>query len=370
MAKRGKTLEDKYIGPEPLFTGEEDFTDMGMWQKAAQWYNYYYQPKDYQPDVLRFSKEYCKYDKKKIAVLKKIKDWKFMPVHKAIKLFHRGWLYDDKKLNEIKDFIDDLYAKEKSQIDLEKETKPKAPVIPPAERTRKKVLETIYTDWDELIVEGWFDSKFEEKFHCYSRFKGHKLKGNAIDPFLRMIEPEYNAIKDAYDKTCDQAIEAYSHFTKGEKRKIMKQFEDCFADLEKLRNSFKAVRTTTIKKKKSSDAQVEKLQYCKEDDDIKLTSINPILIPGKKKLYVYNRKNRKLIQYTTTATDGFLISGTSIKNFDDESKQATLRKPEQILPDVLNKTELQISKLWSNITTKVDKPTGRINADCILMRVF
>ena len=61
MAKRGKTLEDKYIGPEPLFTGEEDFTDMGMWQKAAQWYNYFYQPKDYQPDVLRFSKEYSNY---------------------------------------------------------------------------------------------------------------------------------------------------------------------------------------------------------------------------------------------------------------------------------------------------------------------
>lgn len=369
MAKRGKTLEDKYIGPEPLFTGDEDFTDMGLWQKAAQWYNYYYQPKDYQPDLIRFCKEYCKYDKKKIAIVKKIKDWRFMSVHKKIKLHHRGWSYTPEQLDEAKDFIEDLVKVERANIKIE-EKKPKPPVIPPAERTRQKVIETIYNDWDEIIVDQWFDKNFEEKFHCYSRFKGHKLKGNAIDPFLRMIEPEYNVIKDAYTKSCDQAVEAYAHLTKGEKRKMMKQFEDCFDDLEKLRNSFRAVRTTSIKKRKSSDAQVAKLKYCEEDVDNKLTSINPILIPGKSKLYVYNRKNRKLMQYTTTATDGFLISGTSIKNFDDASKQATLRKPEDILPDVLNKTELQISKLWDKITTKVDKPNGRLNADCILMRVF
>jgi hypothetical protein len=37
---------------------------------------------------------------------------------------------------------------------------------------------------------------------------------------------------------------------------------------------------------------------------------------------------------------------------------------------VLNKTEKQIEKIWETLTTKIDKPTGRINADCILMRVF
>ena len=62
-------------------------------------------------------------------------------------------------------------------------------------------------------------------------------------------------------------------------------------------------------------------------------------------------------EYVTTATSGFEISGTSIKNFDKESsKQATLRKPDVILPDVLNRTEKQIEKIWNTLTTKIDTP--------------
>ena len=57
--------------------------------------------------------------------------------------------------------------------------------------------------------------------------------------------------------------------------------------------------------------------------------------------------------------------------FDKEdSKQATLRKPDEILPMILGKTEKQIEKIWDTLTTKIDNPTGRVNADCILMRVF
>ena len=51
-----------------------------------------------------------------------------------------------------------------------------------------------------------------------------------------------------------------------------------------------------------------------ENVDAKLISINPVLIPGKNKLYIYNCKNKKLQEYVTTSTSGFEISGTSIKN--------------------------------------------------------
>ena len=95
------------------------------------------------------------------------------------------------------------------------------------------------------------------------------------------------------------------------------------------------------------------------------------MIPTKNKLYIYNCKNKKLIEYVTHSTTGFEVSGTSIKNFDKvDSKQATLRKPDEILPMILGKTEKQIEKIWNTLTTKIDNPTGRVNADCILMRVF
>ena len=367
--KRGPSLDDKYLGPEPIYTAESEFTG-STWTYGAQWYNYFYKTKDYMPTTYQFAADVMGYDKKKISVLKRLKDWKFMKVNKIIKLYYRGFQYEDDKIEMCKDFIDELYKEALLLKKIEEKEKKAVVVITPAERTRRKVLETIYHDWDRVIVEGWFEENFKQTFSCYNRFKGHGLKGNAINMFKELLLPEYENIKAAYEKTCDDCIEGYSHISKGDKRKMMKQFEEVFDDLEKLRSSFKATKLPRAKKVKASDQQVAKLKYCEEDNDVKLTSINPVMIPGKNKLYVYNRKNKKLIEYTTSSVSGFEISGTSIKNFDKASRQATLRKPDEILPMVINKTEKQIEKVWDSLTTKVSRPAGRINADCILMRVF
>jgi len=367
--KRGPSLDDKYLGPEPIYTAESEFSST-EWTKGAHWYNYFYKTKDYMPTTYQFAMDYCGYDKKKISVLKRLKDWKFMKVNKIIKLYYRGFQYEDDKIEMCKDFIDELYKEALLLKKIEEKKKENIVVITPAERTKRKVLETIYHDWDRVIVEGWFDGDYKQGFSCYNRFKGHGLKGNAINMFKDLIEPEYENIKAAYERTCDDCVEGYSHYSKGDKKKIMKQFEDVFADLEKLRLSFKATKIPRAKKIKASDQQVNKLKYCTEDNDVKLTSINPVMIPGKNKLYVYNRKNKKLIEYVTDSIGGFEVSGTSIKNFTSASKQATIRKPDEILPMILNKTEKQIEKVWESLTTKISKPSGRVNADCILMRVF
>jgi hypothetical protein len=293
-----------------------------------------------------------------------------MRVNKQIKLLSRGWVYSDEQLEEIKAFIKAQYKIALKMQKIEEAAKVDVVVISPAERTRRKVLDTIYHEFDTQIVEGWLEGDFDKKFSAYNRWKMHGLKGNAIKMFRDMLEFEYNNINEAYEKTCDQCVEAYSHFTKGQKNKILKQFKEIFADLDRLKSSFKAEKLPRAKKVKASDQQVNKLKYCKENQEAKLTSINPILIPTKNKLYVYNCKNKKLMEYVCDSASGFVVSGTSIKNFDKESRQATIRKPDEILPMILNKTEKQIEKIWDTLTTKIDKPTGRVNADCILMRVF
>ena len=68
--------------------------------------------------------------------------------------------------------------------------------------------------------------------------------------------------------------------------------------------------------------------------------------------------------------NGFEVKGSTLYNWDEDmSKITTLRKPDEILPQILNKTERQITSLWDTFTTKINKPTGRINKDCILLRV-
>jgi hypothetical protein len=78
-----------------------------------------------------------------------------------------------------------------------------------------------------------------------------------------------------------------------------------------------------------------------------------------------------LAEYVCDSASGFEIKGSTIQNFNPKlSKITKLRKPDDILPQILNKTELQIAKVWKGLTTTIYEPTGRINNDCILMRVI
>ena len=147
--------------------------------------------------------------------------------------------------------------------------------------------------------------------------------------------------------------------------------EKIFDDIDRLRANTKVTKIPRAKKPKASDKQVEKLNYKVQDDEAKLVSINPIMIPGKNKLFVYNTKQRVLAVYSNDSASGFEVKGSTVYNWDEKfSMSTTLRKPDDVLPQILTKTEKQIEKVLSSLTTKVKKPTGRINKDCILLRVL
>jgi hypothetical protein len=381
MAKRRlKNADEAFMGPQPSYgvhnpvpTSEKD--RMNEWMKATRWFYYFENKKQSAETVQVYCTRILNFNKKQISNLKKLPDWKYrMKAYQAIAMQNAGWTgYPlDERLESVNAHLRAM-EKEGAKIKKEADKKPKVVPISPAVRMKRKVLDTIYADFDTMVVDKWMDDIFDKKeilFPTYSLLQLHKIKGAGLNMFRDLVQAEYDVVSDAYHKKCDQAVEAYSHITKGNKKKMLDLMDKIFEDIERMRTNSKATRTR-IKKPKTSDKQVEKLQYMTENVDDKLISINPVLIPGKNKLYIYNCKNKKLQEYVTTSTSGFEISGTSIKNFDKKlSKQSTLRKPDIVLPDVLTKTEKQVEKIWNTLTTKIDNPTGRINKDCILLRVF
>jgi len=378
--KRLKNADEAIMGPKPSYgvhnpVPKKEKERMTEWMKGTRWFYYFENKKQSAETVQVYCTRILNFNKKQISNLKKLPDWKYrMKAYQPIAMQNAGWT--GYPLDERLELVNEhLWAMEKEGAKIKKELdkKPKVVPISPAVRMRKKVLDTIYHDFDTMVVDKWMDGIFDKKevlFPTYSILQLHKIKGAGLNMFRDLVQAEYDLVYDAYHKKCEQAVEAYSHITKGNKKKMLDLMDKIFEDIERMRTNSKATRTR-IKRPKASDKQVEKLKYMTENVDAKLISINPVLVPGKHKLYIYNCKNKKLIEYVTTATSGFEISGTSIKNFDKESsKQATLRKPEDILPMILGKTEKQIEKVWKTLTTKIDNPTGRVNADCILMRVF
>jgi len=377
--KNRVTIEDKYLGPEPLWDEQnpqptDESEQRSEWNMGSGWYNYFYKPKDYIPYILQYAQDVHGYTKKEAMTLKVLEDWKLgQGLSRVARLHYRGWSHTPEQHATCALKLKEYMALALTYKVEAADKKADAPVmISPAQRSYNTMMDTIHGDWDDQVVDEWQKGNFKADFDVYTLWKTHGLKGNIIEAFKRKLQFEYDLVSDAYNKKCDQAVEAYDHITRGNQKKMITLLDKVFGDLEKLKVSFKATKLPRATKVKASDAQIKNLQFKQEDIESKIQSINPVLIPGKEILFVYNTKYKALAMYVTTATKGFEVSGTSIKNFEPSlSKSAKLRKPDDILPEALKCTQKQMEKrVWDKLTTKISEPTGRINKDCVLLRVM
>lgn len=372
MRGNRKSIEQISMGLEPSFTDKNQPTPekfQSAWADAANWYNYFYDVKDYAEYIIKYSEDVLGYSKGETATLNKLQPWVLNEQIRMICLLHfKGLKQPEIYYEKVKISIAAKLILASKIIEESKTTVSTKPVVSIQHRMKMKMYDTIYVDWD-YIIDGWIENDFNRSIDTYELFKKYELKGQTIKMFGDVVRGEYEVISDAVNKTCEQAVEAYSHIKLSNLKKMLKTMDDIFNDLDRLKDAAKAARVPRAKKPKASDLQVTKLNYCPEDIASKLQSINPIMIPTASRLYVYNVKTRKFTMYTSDTAAGFEVRGSTLYNWDEGSKMTTLRKPDEVLPMVLKKTVRQIDTLWQNFTTKVTNPNGRINKDCIIMRV-
>ena len=300
-----------------------------------------------------------------------------MTHHAATAFWYNNDLYknNDADGNTAKEFLNNLFDKmipliEKGKVIYEEKQKANNIVsISPAVKLMRKINNTIMQELLDL-EDKWIDGD-DATINIYDRFKYHGLTNTAISHVKPMIEGWLLDYEDAYYKRCDQAVEGYSHLKRSTLNHRIKVCKAMLEDLERIRAATKATRNVKVKRPKSVDKQVAKVQYKKEDNDFKIVSINPIQIPTKSRLYAFNTKSKMVIEYITESVNGFEISGSTIKNFSKGlSRTICLRKPLDFLPIVLQKTPKQIDAAWQTLKTKTKVPNGRINKDTILLRVL
>jgi len=304
-------------------------------------------------------------------------DWTFnFPYRAAVAFWYNSGLQADDNSEYWKAALDSRLAElvetgkalyyEKLQ---QKEDSANVVTLSPQQRLQKKISDTIMQDLLDL-EDAWIAGE-KASIDVYELFRKHGLSGSATKPVRRTVEGWLLDYSDAYHKRCEQAVEGYSHLKRPELNRRIKECENMLADLDRIQNAAKAQRKVKVKRPPSIDKQVSKIKYKKEDNEFKIVSIPPAQIVGKSRLYVFNTKYRRLTEYVTQDPKGFIISGTTIKNFDQEaSRTLTLRKPLDILPEVSKCTQRQLTKLLDDIKTKPAVPNGRINEDTVLLRVI
>ena len=112
------------------------------------------------------------------------------------------------------------------------------------------------------------------------------------------------------------------------------------------------------------------MKFKKEDTEYGIKSISAASIVNAQELWVFNTKYRKVQVYRAEDPKGLSVKGTSIIGWDvEKSGSKMMRKPEQIMAyPTMGKRE--INNAFKALTTMQQKVNGRINEECVLLKVF
>lgn len=241
--------------------------------------------------------------------------------------------------------------------------------ISPMERLKMKVDETVMQDIHDL-EDKWIENEKTPALDLFNLFKQYDLKGAATNIVKDKLNVWFNDYKAAYEKTDDYIVESYSHLKKTELKRRMVECGKMISDLEKLSATRKAVRKPRATKQKPIQKQVENLKYKQMDPTYKIESINPALIVGASKMLCFNTKTRKLTMLVCESTTGLQVKNTTVCGFtEDKSFTITIRKPDDVMEELLANTPHKLTKLFDGIKAKKAPASGRTNNDTILLRV-
>lgn len=141
--------------------------------------------------------------------------------------------------------------------------------------------------------------------------------------------------------------------------------------VEKVEKGVAAPVAKIAKKKKyiSPEAQVKHIKYLEHDKGLGVKSIDPIKIVGATTLWTYHIPSRMLTHYVAKDDKGLMVNRCSIENFSaTQSNTKKLRKPELVLPKVIQLSNGALKGLLNELTTKDARVTGRVNSQTIIMK--
>jgi hypothetical protein len=367
--------DDKYTGQEPTWDGVDtkEAYDRKL-SSALNFYNYYLDREDYLPIIHDYMVTQG-YGKKDLSMVKYVPktSGEVSVTGKLCRMFNQGSpdYYDYRKLvkGNINQLLNDAKSAKEAKVQKPVDAKPKPNVH---EIMKEKVRTTVLCELEGMLDEWTENTKPPvKKFPIAMVLRGENIPVSATGSIKDWLTKQRDEYKEAYDKTCPQMVEGYSYLGKPALRNRIKALDELLNELVLYKSSKTAARKPRVKKPKSAIKQVQRLKYLSESKDHAIVSCDSTRIIGANTFFTFNTKYRRLTVFKARNRDGFTVSGSTIKDFDEDTSFAiTLRKPNDYLPTIASKTEKQIEKALNGLKTKRKSANGRINQDTILIRAI
>jgi hypothetical protein len=360
--KRATSLATLKLGDEPSFVTEPSTAEL---TRALNWYNVCADdPEVRKAWVVEFlTRHGWKSDSIK-TVANKIK--KLVPTHSAVaRLFNRNQPLDLRYSAEALGYFEGVLSKQ-NEDDLDSDGNPIEKVAPAPKQVKNLAM---LVRMIEEEIEAIMETGDGTGRAIYTTLQAEGVSANAANQLKRVFAFQTEEFVELAGKKCDPELdEAYSHLFLATRKKLAAFMVQLNADLDSFAKVAKAVRKTRKPKPVKADKLVKRLKYKVKDDEYKIASVSPDKIIGAQWLWVFNTKYRKIAFYQA-GEGGFSVKGTTLQNYV-ASGQKTLRKPEQQLSGFTSGAVKALPKAFDAIKTASSEGNGRINEECILLRVF
>lgn len=356
--RRPKFADERWTGPEPENdVAIVDSNDL-RYGKALSWYNYYYDNEQAKAWLLEYMNN-NNYAETLIADVKSAPPIRTITtVGWTARLMLKGWTFPDKSMEKFNSHIQENASFAKRE---KNNNSPKV-VVNIQDKIAAKARE-LRGNLDEHIDKFVFDG-VDEKFSLYNFLQVEKPSPVGMNMILTYVTSLYQELlsKDGFEDVPTVKYKAWLKF-----------YKTLADDADRYHSNMKItrqVRKPRAIKVKPAAKLVEKVKFKKEDTEQKLVSINPVDIIKAQSLWVYNTKYRQLSVYHAIDDGGLSVKGTTVTQFDEKkSVSKRLRKPQEVLPQLLGAGKIALRSFMDGIKTNTTVPTGRINEDVILLRI-
>ena len=360
--KRPKFADEKYMGSEPSVTALSSAADMAL---AYNWFNYFYTSEDAKGFTLSYLKS-IKYDKE---IIKKLSQAKAVDLHNIgwnCRLLAQGSTLPDDVWTTIEGRLQSIAA----GIELSPEEVSAEPtkVVSIQDRMNHRASELI-GELEEQLDVFFNEGVIQFDVKKWSLEKG--IKPQIATRIAQHFNPQYEEITEALEGKDPELVEAYAGW-RAPVLKVMAIFLKRIIDhLSDSAEAGKALRKPRKKKVKSPSVLVSKMKYRPDWADLNINSIDPKGIIGASQLWVINAKTRNMSVYHAMDADGLSVRGSTITGFNETTSiTKKVRKPRDVLPQVLNSAKVPLRQVMKDLTTAEQQANGRINADTVLLRVL
>ena len=216
--------------------------------RAVDYYMHYDLEKK---DLVKLAKQYVKnnYSKEDAKAINANAEWNFTMYNGIVAASYcidNGIDFPEEYARypeEVVKYFDQLVLKgngllrAKAELEKVRETKK---ILTPQQRLSNKINATVMLDVDKMEDE-WYEGE-KTDFDIVASFRINELKGMAVAPvvaYLKRMLPEY---MDAHSGSCKDAKVAYAHLGKRELTRRIKVINTMITELEKYKESQKAMR--------------------------------------------------------------------------------------------------------------------------------